>query len=230
MNKLPSNRREQDLTIIAYDVIELHGIVAFALHRTLYIPLNQGHSPIALILITKFILYLQILLVVKFNGHVLTRKNRHCDGHLVWPGKTYICIHPKSSSHRLTQSQGFEAIKQLLQQKQPYKFILGARDTEKTRLAYDDLKFDTSKHSVSVLPLDLLNLLSVRSFAKQALSELGQRPLNYLFLIAGYLSAAEGPGPHGSQWCDSYVVNHLGMSRVPRIHIEQVFERARFCD
>ncbi|KAJ5467982.1 hypothetical protein N7475_005734 [Penicillium sp. IBT 31633x] len=104
---------------------------------------------------------------------------------------------------------GFEAIKQLLQQKQPYKFILGARDTEKTRLAYDDLKFDTSKHSVSVLPLDLLNLLSVRSFAKQALSELGQRPLNYLFLIAGYLSAAEGPGPHGSQWCDSYVVNHL---------------------
>ncbi|KAJ5773658.1 Short-chain dehydrogenase/reductase SDR [Penicillium paradoxum] len=104
---------------------------------------------------------------------------------------------------------GFEAIKQLLQQTTPYSFILGVRDTEKTRLAYDDLKFDTSKHSVSVLPLDLLNLKSVQSFSKQALSELGERPLNYLFLIAGYLSGAEGPGPHGSKWCDSYVVNHL---------------------
>ncbi|KAJ6187990.1 hypothetical protein N7519_002898 [Penicillium mononematosum] len=104
---------------------------------------------------------------------------------------------------------GFEAIKQLLQQTQPYNFILGVRDTEKTRVAYNDLKFDTSKHSVSVLPLDLLNLKSVQSFAKRALSELGERPLNYLFLIAGFLASADGPGPHGSQWCESYVVNHL---------------------
>ncbi|EKV06743.1 hypothetical protein PDIG_67770 [Penicillium digitatum PHI26] len=104
---------------------------------------------------------------------------------------------------------GFEAIKQLLQQAQPYSFILGVRDTEKTRVAYDDLKFDASKHSVSILPLDLLDLKSVQSFAKQALSELGQRPLNYLFLIAGFINSAEGPGPHGSQWCESYVVNHL---------------------
>ncbi|KAF7521673.1 hypothetical protein PCG10_008126 [Penicillium crustosum] len=104
---------------------------------------------------------------------------------------------------------GFEAIKQLLQQTQPYSFILGVRDTEKTRIAYDALKFDTSKHSVSVLPLDLLDLKSVQSFAKQALSELGQRPLDYLFLIAGLVASADGPGPHGSQWCESYVVNHL---------------------
>ncbi|KXG48598.1 Short-chain dehydrogenase/reductase SDR [Penicillium griseofulvum] len=104
---------------------------------------------------------------------------------------------------------GFEAIKQLLQQAQPYSFILGVRDTEKTRVAYDDLKFDTSKHSVSILPLDLLNLKSVQSFAKQALSELGHRPLNYLFLIAGLAIGADGPGPHGSKWCESYMVNHL---------------------
>ncbi|KAJ6138696.1 hypothetical protein N7471_005182 [Penicillium samsonianum] len=104
---------------------------------------------------------------------------------------------------------GFEAIKQLLQQSQPYSFILGVRDTERTRVAYDDLKFDTSKHSVSILPLDLLNLKSVQSFAKKALSELGQRPLNYLFLIAGFVASADGPGPHGSQWCEQYVVNHL---------------------
>ncbi|KAJ5550583.1 hypothetical protein N7535_001474 [Penicillium sp. DV-2018c] len=104
---------------------------------------------------------------------------------------------------------GFEAIKQLLQQTQPYRFILGARDTETTRLAYNDLNFDKSKHTVSILPLDLLNLKSVQSFAKQALTELGQNPLNYLFLVAGLASSAEGPGPHGSKWCDSAVVNHL---------------------
>ncbi|KAJ5384272.1 Short-chain dehydrogenase/reductase SDR [Penicillium concentricum] len=104
---------------------------------------------------------------------------------------------------------GFESVKQLLQQAQPYSFILGARDTEKTRVAYDDLKFDTSKHSVSILPLDLVNLKSVQSFAKQALSELGQRPLNYLFLVAGLAAGADQPGPHGSKWCESYVVNHL---------------------
>ncbi|KAJ5835256.1 hypothetical protein N7447_001282 [Penicillium robsamsonii] len=104
---------------------------------------------------------------------------------------------------------GFEAIKQLLQQAQPYSFILGARDTEKAQVAYDDLNFDTSKHSVSILPLDLLNLKSVQSFAKQALSELGQRPLNYLFLVAGLVASADGPGPHGSKWCEAYVVNHL---------------------
>jgi NAD(P)-dependent dehydrogenase (short-subunit alcohol dehydrogenase family) len=57
--------------------------------------------------------------------------------------------------------------------------------------------------------LDLLNLKSVQSFAKQALAELGERPLNYLFLIAGFLASADGPGPHGSQWCESYIVNHL---------------------
>lgn len=70
---------------------------------------------------------------------------------------------------------------------------------------------------MSVLPLDLLNLKSVQSFAKQALSELGHRPLNYLFLVAGFLANADGPGPHGSQWCESYVVNHLGMSKLDRL-------------
>ncbi|KAJ5330087.1 Short-chain dehydrogenase/reductase SDR [Penicillium brevicompactum] len=104
---------------------------------------------------------------------------------------------------------GFEAIKQLLQQTQPYNFILGARDTTKARAAYDDLKYDSAKHSVSILPLDLLNLKSVRSFATQALGELGQNNLDLLFLVAGSLNSADGPGPHGSQWCESYITNHL---------------------
>lgn len=142
--------------------------------------------------------------------NVLGRKNSYCDGYLIGLGKVttpWNIQTPAKHEHE----QGFEAIKQLLQQTQPYNFILGVRDTEKTRVAYNDLKFDTSKHSVCVLPLDLLNLKSVQSFAKQALAKLGERPLNYLFLIAGFLASADGPGPHGSQWCESYVVNHLGM-------------------
>ncbi|KAJ6091480.1 hypothetical protein N7467_003449 [Penicillium canescens] len=89
---------------------------------------------------------------------------------------------------------GYEAIKQLLEQnQQSYNFILGARDTAGTQAAYDALNFDTAKHSVAILPLDLSDL----------------RSLDSLFLVAGTLDSADGPGPHGSQWCESYVVNHL---------------------
>lgn len=28
-------------------------------------------------------------------------------------------------------------------------------------------------------------------------------------LNAGMAKAADGPGPHGSKWCEAYVVNHL---------------------
>ena len=119
---------------------------------------------------------------------------------------------PNRNCLELIQVQGFEAIKQLLQQTQPHNFILGARDTTKARAAYDDLKYDSAKHNVSILPLDLLNLKSVKSFASQALSELGQKNLDLLFLVAGSLNSADGPGPNGSQWCESYVTNHLSMS------------------
>jgi NAD(P)-dependent dehydrogenase (short-subunit alcohol dehydrogenase family) len=107
----------------------------------------------------------------------------------------------------------------LLQQTQPYNFILGVRDTVKAQAEYNDLKFDSAKHSVSILPLDLLNLKSVRSFATQALTELGQNKLDLLFLVAGSLNSAEGPGPHRSQWCESYVTNHLGRSNYTNRYI-----------
>lgn len=98
----------------------------------------------------------------------------------------------------------------MLQQPEPYKFILGARDTVKTRAAYDGLTFDKEKNTISILPLDLSNLKSVQTFAQQALAELGPHRLDYLFLNAGMLDSANGPGPYGSQWCEGYVVNHLG--------------------
>ncbi|KAE8393809.1 hypothetical protein BDV23DRAFT_180258 [Aspergillus alliaceus] len=104
---------------------------------------------------------------------------------------------------------GFEAIKQLLQQSEPYNFILGARDAAKTQGEYDSLKLDTNKHTVTVFPLDLLSLPSVQSFAQNVLSQLGSQKLDYLFLCAGTLDSADGPGPNGSSWCSGYVVNHL---------------------
>jgi NAD(P)-dependent dehydrogenase (short-subunit alcohol dehydrogenase family) len=105
--------------------------------------------------------------------------------------------------------QGFELVKQLLAKPEPYRFILGARDTETTKKAYDDLKFDSTTHSLTVLPLELSNLKAVKSFAQQTLKKLGRDRLDYFLLNAGLAKAATGPGPHGSKWCEAYVVNHL---------------------
>lgn len=110
---------------------------------------------------------------------------------------------------RLTSKQGFEVIKQLLEKSEPYNFILGARDIERTQAAFDEVKFDASKHTISLVPLDLTDLRSVQLFAQNALTKLGPNKLDLLFLCAGMVASAEGPGPHGSQWCTSYVVNHL---------------------
>lgn len=103
-------------------------------------------------------------------------------------------------------------VKQLLAKPEPYQFILGARDTETTKKAYDELRFDTATHSLTVLPLELSNLNKVKSFAQQALEKLGQSQLDYLFLNAGMVKAAAAPGPNGSRWCEPYVVNHLCMT------------------
>lgn len=109
-----------------------------------------------------------------------------------------------------TSIQGFEAVKQLLAQTQAYNFILGARDIKTTQAAYDELLYDNSRHSLTILPLELTNLQTVKSFAVQTLEKLGQVPLDYLLLNAAVARSADGgPGPNGSQWSHSYIVNHL---------------------
>lgn len=110
-------------------------------------------------------------------------------------------------AHSKQPAQGFEAVKQLLQQTQPHRLILGARDIVKTQAAYDGLDYATT-HSVSILPLDLSDLRVVRSFAQQTLEKLGQDKLDVLFLNAA-LAQPAGAGPRGSKWCEPYVVNHL---------------------
>ncbi|KAF4466125.1 hypothetical protein FALBO_7013 [Fusarium albosuccineum] len=104
---------------------------------------------------------------------------------------------------------GLEAIKQLLEQTQPHKIILGARNIQNTQKAYDEMQYDRAANGVSILPLDLADLKGVKSFAEKTLEKLGQSKIDYLLLNAGISNSAEGPSPHGSRWCESYVVNHL---------------------
>ncbi|KAF8176832.1 hypothetical protein K438DRAFT_1846222 [Mycena galopus ATCC 62051] len=105
---------------------------------------------------------------------------------------------------------GFEAIKQLLAQNQPYKFILGARDVATTQATYSNVEFDKSQHSVVVLPLELSDLKAVKMFSQQVLEKLGQaEKIDYLMLNAAKSHGGEEVGPHGSKWCASYIVNHL---------------------
>ncbi|TGJ78671.1 hypothetical protein E0Z10_g10091 [Xylaria hypoxylon] len=110
-----------------------------------------------------------------------------------------------------TSGIGFEAIKQLLLQSQPYNFILGARDLKTTTDAYSALKYDNSKHTVTIFPLELNHMKTVKTFAQKTLEKLGPSPIDYLMLNAGTAmnkQVAE-TGPHGSKWIEPYLVNHL---------------------
>ena len=97
----------------------------------------------------------------------------------------------------------------MLEHTQPYKIILGARNTQRTQEAYDALTFDRNANSLAVLPLELNDLKGVRTFANDVQSKLGQDSLDYLLLNAGISNGTQEPGPHGSKWCESLIVNHL---------------------
>lgn len=93
-------------------------------------------------------------------------------------------------------------------QTQPWNFILGVRDIVKVQTAVDGLKYDNSKHKLTLLPLDLSQIKNVKTFAQQTLGKLGPTgKIDYLLLNAGIAKSAES-GFH-SKWCESYIVNHL---------------------
>lgn len=71
------------------------------------------------------------------------------------------------------------------------------------------MKYDASQHSVSIFPLDLSDMRTVKPFARETLESLGQDKLDVLLLNAALNKAATGPEVHGSPWCEAYVVNHL---------------------
>ncbi|KAI2620187.1 NAD(P)-binding protein [Hypomontagnella submonticulosa] len=108
-----------------------------------------------------------------------------------------------------TSGLGFELVKQLLEQTQPYKFILGARNPATAQAAFDGLKYDSNKHSLTIFPLELSNLKTVKTFSQQTLEKLGQDKIDYLMLNAAISNNADAPGPYGSKWSEAYIVNHL---------------------
>ncbi|TPX11740.1 uncharacterized protein E0L32_007477 [Thyridium curvatum] len=104
---------------------------------------------------------------------------------------------------------GFEAMKQLLQTPQSYRIIIGARNTERTESAYNTIAYNHQNSSVVILPLELSDLKQVQIFAHRAVEVLDQGKVDYLLLNAAIHGTADGPGSHGSQWCEPYIVNHL---------------------
>lgn len=110
----------------------------------------------------------------------------------------------------MTSWQGFEVVKQLLSQTQPYRLVLGARNVAKTQAAYDQLGFDQARHQLKVAPLELADLKNTRAFAQQTLSDLGSTAIDFLVLNAAISDGSEEPGPNGSKWSEAYIVNHLG--------------------
>ncbi|EAQ84816.1 hypothetical protein CHGG_08830 [Chaetomium globosum CBS 148.51] len=86
-----------------------------------------------------------------------------------------------------SSGMGFELLKHLLTANpsptaQPYRIIMGARDVPRTLAAFDTLHYDTARHSVTVLPLELFDLAGTREFARESLKRLAaQHYLLHLF-------------------------------------------------
>ncbi|KAG7283940.1 hypothetical protein NEMBOFW57_010298 [Staphylotrichum longicolle] len=96
---------------------------------------------------------------------------------------------------------GFEVIKQLLTDRplhatDRYRLILGARDVARTQIAYDALRFDSARHSLAVLPLDLEDLGATQAFAKLVVERLDKEgaKVEYLLLNAGLTGENEADG------------------------------------
>ncbi|KAG6218080.1 hypothetical protein E4U34_004304 [Claviceps purpurea] len=109
----------------------------------------------------------------------------------------------------LSSGLGFEALKQLLERKTPFKIIFGARDTTTTNQAIKKLDFDRAVHKIVVQPLDLCDLGEVKTFAQKVLEEVGKDNIDYLLLSAGMFKPATEEESWGSKWCEMAVVNHF---------------------
>jgi len=75
--------------------------------------------------------------------------------------------------------------------------------------AYDNVSYDGKKHSLTLLPLELSDLRTVKKFAAQTLEKLGHDKLDILMLNAALSKAANEPGINGTKWSEQFVVNHL---------------------
>ncbi|OAG04758.1 uncharacterized protein CC84DRAFT_1218184 [Paraphaeosphaeria sporulosa] len=81
----------------------------------------------------------------------------------------------------------------LLEQSQSYRFMLGARNFKREEKHFSNLSYDLQKHSLTFLPLQLSDLRTVKTFAKQTLEKLGSSDIDLLFLNAGINKPADEP-------------------------------------
>ncbi|KAH6711878.1 hypothetical protein BKA61DRAFT_611742 [Leptodontidium sp. MPI-SDFR-AT-0119] len=123
-----------------------------------------------------------------------------------------------------TSGLGFEAIKQLLSQTQPYRFILGCRNVSNVKTAYDSLSYDSNKHSMTLLPLELSDLRTVKKFASDVLNHLGNERVDTLLLNAALIKTANEPGINGSKYNEPYIVNHLSQHYLLHLLREKLVE------
>ncbi|KAF7299774.1 hypothetical protein HMN09_00983300 [Mycena chlorophos] len=106
---------------------------------------------------------------------------------------------------------GLEAIKQLLGKLPPLSLdidfstvVLGVRDTAATEAAFASAEVATPVPTL--LPLQLNDVSSVKSFAAETLAILGEAPLDYLFLNAASGYTVDHKSKYG-EWCEQYIVN-----------------------
>ncbi|KAG6153072.1 hypothetical protein E4U37_003280 [Claviceps purpurea] len=123
----------------------------------------------------------------------------------------------------LSSGLGFEALKQLLERKTPFKIIFGARDTTTTNQAIKKLDFDRAVHKIVVQPLDLCDLGEVKTFAQRVLEEVGKDNIDYLLLSAGMFKPATEEESWGSKWCEMAVVNHFSQHYLIHLLREKLF-------
>ncbi|KAG5973387.1 hypothetical protein E4U58_005212 [Claviceps cyperi] len=114
----------------------------------------------------------------------------------------------------LSSGLGFEVLKRLLKIDERSKIIFGARVADTTKLKWDIRKIDLDilLHSYVVLPLELNDLVGVKTFAEQALEtleKLGETKIDYLLLNAGIWKPANEQEPYKSKWCEAAMVNHF---------------------
>lgn len=60
-----------------------------------------------------------------------------------------------------------------------------------------------------MLPLELSDVKTVKTFSQQVLEKIGGDKIDYLLLNAAITNGAENPGPEGWRWCEATVVNHF---------------------
>ncbi|KAG6029710.1 hypothetical protein E4U19_007884 [Claviceps sp. Clav32 group G5] len=123
----------------------------------------------------------------------------------------------------LSSGIGFEALKQLLERKTPFKIIFGARDTTTTNQAIKKLDFDRAVHEIVVQPLDLCDLSEVKTFARKVLEEIGKDTIDYLLLSAGMFKPPTEEASWGSKWCEMAVVNHFSQHYLIHLLREKLF-------